>query len=85
MPDDVGVGDVGQGVALLVEAPDIITERLPLLLLAAPVLPGVTRTLVHALKVSHKHLLEVRPALDREGGTQAMLTPRRPRTMAGCG
>ena len=43
------------------EASNVLTKRLSLLLLAAPKVPWVTRTLVRALEVPHEHLLQVQP------------------------
>jgi len=49
--DDVSICDIGQCVALLGEASNELAERLPLLLLTTPEVPGVVGTLVRALKV----------------------------------
>ena len=50
-PNDVGVGDIGHRVALLGESPDVVTERLPLLLLAAPEVTRIAGTLIHVGRV----------------------------------
>jgi len=49
--DDVGICDIGQCVTLLGEASNVLAERLPLLLLTTPEVPGVVGMLVRALKV----------------------------------
>ena len=58
-PNDVGVDDSGQHVALLGEAPDVLVESLPLVLPAVLQVLRVPRALVHVLEVSHEDLLEV--------------------------
>ena len=70
----VGVGDVKELVALLGEAPDVPTEGFTGLLVTVLEVPGVPRTLVHALEVPHKDLPQVRPTLDGVG--QKVLQPR---------
>ena len=64
---DVGVGDVGQLVALLGEAPDVPMEGFISLLAAVLEVPWVPRVLVCALEVFHEDLLQVRPTLDSVG------------------
>ena len=54
---DVGVGNVGQLIALLGEAPDVLTKSFPILLLAVFEISRVLRTRVGALEVSHENLL----------------------------
>ena len=54
---DVGVGDVGQLVALPREAPDVVMMSFPRLLSAVFEIPWVPRTHVGALEVSHEDLL----------------------------
>ena len=54
---DVGVGDVGQLIALLGEAPDVPTKSFLRLLSVVFEIPWVPRTRVCALEVSHKNLL----------------------------
>ena len=54
---DVGVGDVGQVVALPGEALDVPTEGLTGLLTIVLEVPQVPRALVCALEVPHKDLL----------------------------
>ena len=63
----VGVGDVSELVALPGEAPDVPTEGLTSLLTIVLEVPWVPRALVHALEVSHKDLLQIRPTLDCVG------------------
>ena len=53
---DVGVGDVGQLVALPGEAPDIPTKSFPRLLSVVFEISWVPRTRVCALEVSHEDL-----------------------------
>ena len=65
--DHVSVDDVREGVAILGEATDVISEGLAALLLAAFKIPGIAWADVHALEVSDKHLPQVRPAADRIG------------------
>ena len=64
---DVGIGDVGQLVALPGEAPDVYTKGFSGLLLAVFKIPWVPRMLVHALEFSHEDLFQVRPTLDFVG------------------
>ena len=63
-PDDDGVSDIKQGVTLLGQVLDVLAERLLMLMLAAPKVPGVARVFVCALEFPHEQLLEVRPILD---------------------
>ena len=49
------------------EASNVLTKRLSLLLLAAPKVPWVTKTLVRALEVPHEDFSEVRPVMDPVG------------------
>ena len=53
---DVSIGDVGQLVALLGEAPNLPTKSFPRLLSIVFEIPWVPRTRVCALEVSHKDL-----------------------------
>ena len=53
---DVGVGDVGQLIALPGEASDVPTKSLPELLLIVFEMLWVPRTQVCALEVSHEDL-----------------------------
>jgi hypothetical protein len=62
--DNVGVGDVGQLVALLGEASDVVTEGLIRLLPIVLEVLGVPRARVCALEVSHEDILQVRPTPD---------------------
>ena len=61
----VGVGDVRELVALSEEALDVPTEGLTGLLVAVLVVLWVPRAFVHALEVSHKDHLQIRPTLNR--------------------
>ena len=54
---DIGVGDIGQLVALPGEAPDVPTKSFLGLLSIVFEIPWVPRTRVGALEVSHKNLL----------------------------
>ena len=65
--DDAGVDDIGQLVALLGEASDVLVESFPRLLLAILQILGVPRAHVGALEMSHKDLLQVHPALNPVG------------------
>ena len=53
---DVGIGDVGQLIALLGEASNVPTKSFLGLLLTAFEIPWVPRTRLCALEVSHKDL-----------------------------
>ena len=53
---DVGIGDVGQLVALSREASDVPTKSFPRLLSVVFEIPWVPRTCVCALEVSHEDL-----------------------------
>ena len=53
---DVGVGDVGQLVALPEEAPDVPTKSFPKLLSAVLEIPQVPSACVCALEISHEDL-----------------------------
>ena len=53
---DVGVGDVGQLIALLGEASDVPMKSFPSLLSADFDIPWVPRMCVYALEVSHEDL-----------------------------
>ena len=64
---DIGVGDVGQLVALPGKAPDVPIEGLTSLLSAVFEVPWVPRVLIYALEVPHEDLLQVRLALDSVG------------------
>ena len=63
----VGVCDVGELIALSGEVPDVPTEGFAGLLATVLEVPGVPRTLVRALEVPHKDLLQIRPTLDFVG------------------
>ena len=63
----VGVGDVGQLVALPGEAPDVLTEGLSGLLSVVFEIPWAPMMLVRALKVPHEDLFQVRPTLNGVG------------------
>ena len=54
---NVGIGDVGQLVALLGEAPNVLTKSFPRLLSTVFEIPRVPRTRVGDLEVSHENLL----------------------------
>ena len=64
---DVGIGDVGQLVALPGEAPDVYTKGFSGLLSVVLEIPWVPRALVRALEVPHKDLFQVHPTLDSVG------------------
>ena len=64
---NVGVGDVGQLIALLGEVPDVLTKSFLGLLSVVFEIPWVPRTRVGALEVSHENLLQVRPTLNPVG------------------
>ena len=53
-PDDVGTGDVGDGIALFAEASNVLPEGLSRLLLAILEIPWVPKVLICALEVSHE-------------------------------
>ena len=53
---DVGIGDVGQLIALLGEVPDLPTKSFPGLLSTVFEIPWVPRTCICALEVCHKDL-----------------------------
>ena len=53
---DVGIGDVGQLIALLGEASNVPTKSFSRLLSIVFEIPWVLRTLVYALKVSYEDL-----------------------------
>ena len=53
---DVGVGDVGQLIALPGEAPDVPTKAFSSLLSIVFEIPGVPRMLVRALEVPYEDL-----------------------------
>ena len=53
---DVGVGDIGQLVALLGEAPDVPMKGFPGLPLTIFEIPWVPRMCICALEVSHEDL-----------------------------
>ena len=63
----VGVGDVKELIALPGEAPDVSVEGLTGLLTVVLEVPWVPRAFVHALEVSHKDFLQIRPTLDYVG------------------
>ena len=65
--NDVGVADVGERVALLGEAPDVVMQGLAGLLLAVLEIPRIARAHIRALKVATEHLPEVCPAADGVG------------------
>ena len=60
----VGIGDVGELVALPGEAPDVPMEGLTGLLATFLEDSWVPRSFVRALEVSHDDLLQIRPTLD---------------------
>ena len=64
---DIGIGDIGQLVALPGEAPDVPMKGFFSLLLTVFEIPWVPRTHVYALEVSHEDLFQVRPTLDFVG------------------
>ena len=64
---DVGIGDVGQLIALLGEVPDLPTKSFPGLLSTVFEIPWVPKTLVRALEVPHENLFQVCPTLDSFG------------------
>ena len=68
--DDVGVDDARQRVALLGEAPDVVTQGLAGLLLAVLEVPRVAGVHVRALEVADEDLTEVCPAVDGIGGQE---------------
>ena len=63
----IGVGDIRELVTLLGEASDVPAEGLTGLLMAVLEVPWVLKTLVCALEVPHKDLLQIRPTLDCVG------------------
>ena len=63
-PNDVGIFHVGDSIALLGEAPDVLMERLSRLLLTVLEVPWVSKAFVRALEVSHKDLPQIRPVMD---------------------
>jgi hypothetical protein len=65
--DDIGIGNVGQVIALPGEMSDVVTEGLMWLLPVVLEVPGVLRACVGALKVPHEDLLQVCPILDGVG------------------
>ena len=54
---NIGVGDIGQLLALSGETPDVLTKSFPGLLSVVFEIPWVPRTRVGALEVAHKDLL----------------------------
>ena len=64
---NIGVGNVGQLVALPGEASDVPSEGFSGLLSAVLEIPWVPMVLVHALEVPHEDLFLVRPTLDSVG------------------
>ena len=64
---DVGIGDVGQLIALPGEAPDVPTKSFLGLLPIVFEIPRVPRMHVCALEVSHEDLFQVHPTLDFVG------------------
>ena len=63
----IGIGDVRELVALSGEAPDVPAEGFIGLLATVLEVPGVPRTFVRALEVTHKDLYEIRPTLNGVG------------------
>jgi hypothetical protein len=63
-PDDIRVGNVGQLGALLQKPPDVLSEGLPWLLVAASEIPRVPRVHVRALEVSRESLDQIVPVGD---------------------
>ena len=55
-PNDVGIFHVGDSIALLGEAPDVLMERLSRLLLTVLEVPWVSRAFEHALEVRREVL-----------------------------
>ena len=64
---DIGIGDVGELIALQGEAPDVPMKSFPGLLSMVFEIPQVLRMHVCAIEVSHKGLFQVRPTLDYVG------------------
>jgi len=71
--DDVGVRDVGELGALLVESPDEVSKGLIGLLPVAPEVPGVPRVHICALEVPDEDLDHVGPVVDH--ALREMLEP----------
>ena len=65
--DDIGIGDVGQLVALPREASDVLMESFLGLLSVILQILGVPRAHVGALEISHKDLLQLHLALNPVG------------------
>lgn len=65
--NDVGVGDIGQLIALPGETLDVQAESLSRLLPAVLEIPGIPRACISALEVPHEDLLQVRPVLNPVG------------------
>ena len=63
----VGVGDIGELVALPGEAPDVPAEGFIGLLAVVLEVPWVPRALVCALEVPHKDFPQIRPTLNGVG------------------
>jgi hypothetical protein len=72
-PNHVGVGDVGELIALLGEASDVLVESFIRLVPIVLEIPGVPRAYIGALEVTHKDLLKVRPTSNLVG--REMLQP----------
>ena len=64
---DVGIGDVGQLVALPGEASDVPTKSFSGLLSVVFEIPWISRAPVCALEVPHEDLFQVHPTLDSVG------------------
>lgn len=62
--DDITLSDLRQGVPILGEALDVVPERLALVLRAKVNVPLIPRSLVGALEVIQKKLLEFPPVPD---------------------
>jgi hypothetical protein len=66
-PNHVGVSNVGQLIALSGETSDILTKSFIRLLPIVLEVPGVPRTYIGALEVTHKVLLKVHPTSNLVG------------------
>jgi hypothetical protein len=63
-PNHVGARDVGQCIALLGEAPNVLAESFSLLLPAVLEIPWVLGAFQSTLEVSHEDFPQVRPAVN---------------------
>ena len=64
---DIGVGDIGQLIALPGEAPNVCIKGFSGLLSIVLEIPWVPRMRISALEASHEDLFQVRPTLDSVG------------------